>query len=247
MTTMVLHYPGNLVEAGAAGVPRRGGLAPAAGFHFPASWARCCPGESAVPPPGCWLGSGPMAFGMAIPPWSPLAWQVSGPLGGIHHPAHSPLAFGGLLGFPLASGFWGRGGMPTACTRPGALVGGWGRKGGPRLSPGDNVAAGTGSSALFLVGTFLVAFGGALLSCPGPLMATMTRAPADQAGLASRGVGGFRPPLRGWALGPHRGPFAMLKWSRGAGGTTGGSGVFDPGGRRLTSWVYVLEIHPSSR
>ena len=86
------------------------------------------------------------------------------------------LALGGLLGFGFASRVLSRGADPYRVTQAGALVG------LPAFAL-VIVAAPLGVPGLFLIGNFLIGFGGALFG-HGTLTATMSRAPKHQAGLA---------------------------------------------------------------
>jgi BCD family chlorophyll transporter-like MFS transporter len=86
------------------------------------------------------------------------------------------LALGGLLGFVSASRTLGRGTDPFRLAGQGAMIG----------VPAFllvMVAAPLGLSELFLLGNFLIGFGGAFFA-HGTLTATMNAAPAAQAGLA---------------------------------------------------------------
>ena len=171
--------------------PRRGGPAPAPDPTFRESWARFCQGEAAIHHLVV-VGVGTMAFGMADVLLEPFGGQVLALSVGSTTRLTALLAFGGLLGFGLASRVLGQGGDANRMSRSGALVG----------VPAFLlviVAARTGSPALFLAGNFLVGFGGALFG-HGTLTATMNRAPADQAGLALGAWGAVQATAAGVAL-----------------------------------------------
>jgi BCD family chlorophyll transporter-like MFS transporter len=117
-----------------------------------------------------------MAFGMADILLEPFGGQVLHLTVGTTTKLTALLALGGLLGFASASHALSRGGDPYRMARTGALVG----------LPAFGlviVAAPGGAPSLFLLGNFLIGFGGALFG-HGTLTATMNRAPRDQAGLA---------------------------------------------------------------
>jgi len=102
------------------------------------------------------------------------------------------LAFGGLLGFALASRILGRGGDPYKMVINGALTG----------LPAFGLvmlAAPLNTPALFLIGNFLIGMGAALFG-HGTLTATMNRAPKDQAGLALGAWGAVQATAAGIAI-----------------------------------------------
>ncbi len=86
------------------------------------------------------------------------------------------LAIGGLLGFGYASHVTSKGAEAHQVARNGALI-------GLPAFAFVIVSAPLDFVGLFLLGNFLIGFGGALLA-HGTLTATMNRAPSDQAGLA---------------------------------------------------------------
>jgi MFS transporter, BCD family, chlorophyll transporter len=102
------------------------------------------------------------------------------------------LSSGGLLGFLLASRVLGRGGDPFRMSCYGALIG----------IPGFAsviLAAPSHSVLLFFFGTFLIGFGGGLLS-HGTLTATMNHAPEKQRGLALGAWGAVQASSAGFAV-----------------------------------------------
>jgi BCD family chlorophyll transporter-like MFS transporter len=155
--------------------PRRGAAVPAPEPGFAESWARFCSGRHT------WLrlaavGLGTMAFAMADIVLEPYGGQVLGMPVAMTTKLTALLAFGGLIGFVLASHVLGRGADPFRMAQFGAMVG------IPAFVA--VIAAGpAGSIALFLAGNFLIGFGAALFG-HGTLTATMNLAPRDQAGLA---------------------------------------------------------------
>jgi len=155
--------------------PIRGGVAPPRDPTFAESWARFCEGEHVIRRLVV-VGIGTMAFGMADILLEPFGGQV------LHFTVSETtkltalLALGGLLGFGFASRVLSRGADPYRMTQAGALVG------LPAFAL-VIVAAPLGVPGLFLIGNFLIGFGGALFG-HGTLTATMSRAPKHQAGLA---------------------------------------------------------------
>jgi BCD family chlorophyll transporter-like MFS transporter len=155
--------------------PARGRALPAADPSFRESWATFCEGDHAVRRLVV-VGIGTMAFGMADILLEPFGGQVLHLTVGATTKLTALLAFGGLLGFGFASHMLGRGGDPYRMAQAGALLG----------LPAFLlviVAAPLGAPSLFLIGNFLIGFGGALFG-HGTLTATMNRAPREQAGLA---------------------------------------------------------------
>jgi BCD family chlorophyll transporter-like MFS transporter len=155
--------------------PARGRAPPAADPSFRESWATFCEGDHAVRRLVV-VGIGTMAFGMADILLEPFGGQVLHLTVGATTKLTALLALGGLLGFGFASHVLGRGGDPYRMAQAGALLG----------LPAFLlviVAAPLGAPALFLLGNFLIGFGGALFG-HGTLTATMNRAPREQAGLA---------------------------------------------------------------
>ncbi len=155
--------------------PPRGAAPSAPDPTFRESWASFCEGEHAVRRLVI-LGVGTMAFGMADILLEPFGGQVLHLTVGATTKLTALLALGGLLGFGFASRVLSRGADPYRMTQSGALIG------LPAFAL-VILAAPIGVPTLFLVGNFLIGFGGALFG-HGTLTATMSRAPKEQAGLA---------------------------------------------------------------
>jgi BCD family chlorophyll transporter-like MFS transporter len=155
--------------------PRRGAAAPAPDPSFTESWARFSSGERTRLRLAA-VGLGTMAFAMADIVLEPYGGQVLGMSVGMTTKLTALLAFGGLIGFVLASHVLGRGADPFRIAQLGALIG----------LPGFVAviaAAPAGWVPLFLAGNFMIGFGAALFG-HGTLTATMNLAPREQAGLA---------------------------------------------------------------
>jgi MFS transporter, BCD family, chlorophyll transporter len=155
--------------------PRRGAAPLAPDPTFSEAWATFCSGDRAIRRLVV-VGIGTMAFGMADILLEPFGGQVLNLSVGATTKLTALLALGGLLGFGYASRALGRGADPYRMASNGAWVG------LPAFAL-VIVAAPLGLTALFLVGNFLIGFGGALFG-HGTLTATMNRAPKNQAGLA---------------------------------------------------------------
>jgi MFS transporter, BCD family, chlorophyll transporter len=158
---------------------------------FAESWARFCAGEGTTRRLVI-VGIGGMAFGMADILLEPFGGQVLHLTVATTTKLTALLALGGLLGFGFASRILGRGGDPYRMARNGALVG------VPALAL-VIVAAPTGLPGLYLIGNFLIGFGGALFG-HGTLTATMNRAPKHQAGLALGSWGAVQATAAGLAM-----------------------------------------------
>jgi BCD family chlorophyll transporter-like MFS transporter len=117
-----------------------------------------------------------MAFGMADILLEPFGGQVLHLTVGATTKLTALLALGGLIGFGFASHVLSRGADPYRIAQNGAVVG------LPAFAL-VIIAAPVGMPGLFLLGNFLIGFGGALFG-HGTLTATMNRAPKAQAGLA---------------------------------------------------------------
>jgi BCD family chlorophyll transporter-like MFS transporter len=171
--------------------PPRGRAAPAADPTFRESWATFCEGEHAVRRLVI-VGLGSMAFGMADILLEPFGGQVLHLTVGATTKLTALLALGGLLGFGFASYVLGRGADPYRMTQAGALIG---------LPAFVFVifAAPLGVPWLFVLGNFLIGFGGALFG-HGTLTATMNRAPENQAGLALGAWGAVQATAAGLAM-----------------------------------------------
>ncbi len=155
--------------------PPRGRPPPARDPTFRESWVAFCKGRQTVRRLVL-VGIGAMAFGMADILLEPFGGQILNLTVAETTKLTALLALGGLLGFMLASHVPGQGAGPYRLARTGALVG------VPAFAM-VILAAPLQFPALFLVGNFLIGFGGALFG-HGTLTATMNRAPEKQAGLA---------------------------------------------------------------
>jgi MFS transporter, BCD family, chlorophyll transporter len=171
--------------------PPRGAAPRAPDPTFGESWASFCEGDGTVRRLVI-VGIGGMAFGMADILLEPFGGLV------LHLPVAATtkltalLALGGLLGFGFASRVLSRGVDPYRVARNGALVG------VPALAL-VIVAAPTGLPGLYLIGNFLIGFGGALFG-HGTLTATMNRAPKHQTGLALGSWGAVQATAAGLAM-----------------------------------------------
>ncbi|MBK5945321.1 MFS transporter [Rhodobacter veldkampii DSM 11550] len=122
------------------------------------------------------IALGTMGFGMADVLLEPYGGQVLAMTVAQTTKLTAAWAFGGLVGFALASRILGRGYDPLRMAAWGAAVG----------LPGFGavIAAGPGGAEmLFVAGVVIVGFGGGLFS-HGTLTATMRLAPKEQVGLA---------------------------------------------------------------
>ncbi|MBB4212194.1 BCD family chlorophyll transporter-like MFS transporter [Rhodothalassium salexigens DSM 2132] len=171
--------------------PPRGAAAPAADPSFAESWAQFCTGEDTVRRLVI-VGLGTMAFAMADVLLEPFGGQVLGWSVSATTRLTALFAFGGVVGFWTASVLLGRGGDAYRLTRNAALVG------LPAFAL-VILAAPYGLSSAFLVGNFLIGFGAALFG-HATLTATMTRAPAGQAGLALGAWGAVQATAAGVAM-----------------------------------------------
>lgn len=142
---------------------------------FRESWATFCKGDQTVRRLVI-VGIGTMAFAMADILLEPFGGQVLNFSVSATTKLTALLAAGGLLGFWYASHALGRGGDPYRMAHTGAVI-------GLPAFVCVILAAPFGMPSLFLIGNFLIGFGGALFG-HGTLTATMNRAPAKQAGLA---------------------------------------------------------------
>jgi BCD family chlorophyll transporter-like MFS transporter len=171
--------------------PPRGAAAPAPDPSFRESWASFCEGEHTVRRLVI-VGLGTMAFGMSDILLEPFGGQVLQLTVAATTKLTALLALGGLLGFGFASHVLGRGADPYRMAQGGALIG------LPAFAL-VMVAAPLGLPGLFLVGNFLIGFGGALFG-HGTLTATMNRAPRHQAGLALGAWGAVQATAAGLAM-----------------------------------------------
>ncbi|MFK8052813.1 MAG: PucC family protein [Woeseiaceae bacterium] len=171
--------------------PPRGAAPAAPDPTFSESWARFCSGEHAVRRLIV-LGIGTMAFGMADILLEPFGGQVLNMSVAATTKLTALLAFGGLLGFGFASNVLGRGADPYRMARNGALIG----------IPAFVLvimAASVDMPMLFLIGNFMIGFGGALFG-HGTLTASMNNAPPEQVGLALGAWGAVQATAAGVAM-----------------------------------------------
>jgi BCD family chlorophyll transporter-like MFS transporter len=142
---------------------------------FLESWRQFCAGDGAIRRLIV-VGLGTMAFCMSDILLEPFGGQVLGLSVSATTKLTALLAVGGLFGFAVASQVLGQGADPYRVSRMGAYIG----------VPAFILVIGAAPlnlPALFLVGNFLVGFGGALFG-HATLTATMMRAPVKQTGLA---------------------------------------------------------------
>lgn len=158
---------------------------------FSESWRSFCEGNNAIRQLTI-VGVGTLAFGMADVLLEPFGGHVLQMSVSATTKLTALLAFGGLLGFALASRILGNGGDPYRMVLNGALIG------VPAFAC-VMLAAPLGTPALFLLGNFLIGFGAALFG-HGTLTATMNRAPANQAGLALGSWGAVQATAAGLAI-----------------------------------------------
>ncbi|MFK7994788.1 MAG: PucC family protein [Granulosicoccus sp.] len=158
---------------------------------FTESWNRFCEGEGAVRQLVI-VGFGTLAFGMADVLLEPFGGHVLNMSVSATTKLTALLAFGGLLGFGLASRILGKGGDPYRMVLNGALI-------GLPAFAFVMLAAPLSTPSLFLLGNFMIGFGAALFG-HGTLTATMNRAPKDQAGLALGSWGAVQATAAGIAI-----------------------------------------------
>jgi BCD family chlorophyll transporter-like MFS transporter len=155
--------------------PMRGAVPTGPDPSFRESWATFCEGDNTLRRLAI-VGLGTLAFGMADVILEPFGGHILNLSVSATTKLTAIFAIGGLIGFALASRVIGRGADPYVVARNGALIG----------LPAFMlvmVAAPVQLPVLFVIGNFLIGFGGALFG-HGTLTATMNRAPASQAGLA---------------------------------------------------------------
>jgi BCD family chlorophyll transporter-like MFS transporter len=133
-----------------------------------------------------------MAFSMQDVLLEPYGGQVLGLTVGETTALTATLAFGGLMGFSIASRVLSRGADPFRMASIGAMVG---------IPAFVTVifAAPFNSPELFSVGVFLLGFGGGLFG-HGTLTATMNLAPKEQVGLALGAWGAVQATAAGVAM-----------------------------------------------
>jgi BCD family chlorophyll transporter-like MFS transporter len=158
---------------------------------FLESWATFCKGDHAVQRLVL-VGIGTMAFGLADVLLEPFGGQILDLTVSSTTSLTALLALGGLLGFTYASVAMDRGADAYRMSQLGAFIG----------LPGFALvlaAAPMSMVALFLVGNFLIGFGGAVFH-HGTLTVSMRRAPEDQVGLALGAWGAVQATAAGVAL-----------------------------------------------
>jgi BCD family chlorophyll transporter-like MFS transporter len=138
------------------------------------------------------IGLGTLGFGMQDVLLEPYGGQVLGMTVGATTTLTASLAFGGLVGFGVASYVLGRGADPFRMAISGGLVG---IAGFALVILSPSMA----SVALFALGVGLVGLGGGLFG-HGTLTATMDHAPRDQAGLALGAWGAVQATTAGVAI-----------------------------------------------
>ena len=171
--------------------PPRGRVERAPDPSFAESWAAFCQGEDTVRRLAI-VGVGTMAFGLADVLLEPFGGQVLAMAVADTTKLTALLALGGLAGFTVASYVLDRGRSAYRVSQWGALLG----------VPGFALvlaAAPLGLTSLFLVGNFVIGFGGAVFS-HGTLTVSMDRAPKDQVGLALGAWGAVQATAAGVAL-----------------------------------------------
>jgi BCD family chlorophyll transporter-like MFS transporter len=139
------------------------------------------------------LGFGTMAFSMNEVLLEPYGGQILGMSVSDTTMLTAILAAGGLIGFSWASRALSKGTDPFFMASMGALVG----------IPAFiliTLSAPLALREIFLLGTFLIGFGGGLFS-HGTLTATMQLAPSDQRGLALGAWGAVQATAAGIAIG----------------------------------------------
>lgn len=139
------------------------------------------------------LALGTMAFTMEDVLLEPYGGEILGM--SVSHTTFltATLALGGLMGFAWASRVLGRGADPWRMASAGAMV-------GLPAFAAVIAAAPLAAPALFVLGTFLIGFGGGLFG-HGTLTSTMQMAPPEQAGLALGAWGAVQATAGGLAMG----------------------------------------------
>ncbi|HJL42481.1 MAG TPA: PucC family protein [Myxococcales bacterium LLY-WYZ-16_1] len=171
--------------------PPRGQAPAAPDPSFRESWATFCQGDHTIRRLVI-VGIGTLGFGLADVLLEPFGGQILELEVAATTKLTALFAFGGLTGFGWASHRLDRGGDAYRVSRTGALLG----------VPGFGLillASGTSMMAPFLIGNFLIGFGGALFG-HGTLTATMNRAPESQAGLALGAWGSVQATAAGLAM-----------------------------------------------
>ncbi len=172
--------------------PERGVLAPRPDPSFRDAWAKFCEGEHTIRRLAI-VGLGTMAFGMADILLEPFGGHVLNLTVSATTLLTALFAAGGLLGFGLASKVIAAGAESYVIARRGALIG----------VPAFLLviaAAPLQQPLLFVIGNFLIGFGGALFG-HGTLTATMNLAPRAQVGLALGAWGAVQATAAGVGMG----------------------------------------------
>jgi len=196
---------------------------------FRESWASFIEGDGAIRRLIA-VGIGTMAFSMQDVLLEPYGGQVLNLTVASTTRLTATLASGGLIGFLLASRVLGKGGDPFRMACYGALAG----------IPGFAaviLAAPMHSALAFFLGTFLIGFGGGLLS-HGTLTATMNHAPEKQRGLALGAWGAVQASAAGVAVAAG----GILRDVVNSAGTRGWLGGMFNGPATGYSLVYSIEI-----
>jgi BCD family chlorophyll transporter-like MFS transporter len=176
------------------------------------------------------VGLGTMAFAMSDVLLEPFGGQILGLTVSATTKLTALLALGGLLGFAHASRVLGRGADANRLTVQGAAVG----------VPAFLLVVLSGPleiTAFFLVGNFLVGFGGAVFG-HATLTVTMDRAPEEQVGLALGAWGAVQATAAGAAMGLSGSIRDVVDMTVGALGSA--TAALGPGVGYTT--VYVLEL-----
>jgi BCD family chlorophyll transporter-like MFS transporter len=171
--------------------PRRGQTEPAPDPTFRESWAAFAKGDHTTRRLVI-IGLGTLGFGLADVLLEPFGGQILHLSVGDTTQLTALFAVGGLSGFATASHLLNRGGDAYRVSGLGVLLG----------VPGFVLVLSASSLGLvgpFLLGNFLIGFGGALFG-HGTLTVTMNRAPKDQVGLALGAWGSVQATAAGVAM-----------------------------------------------
>ena len=209
--------------------PPRGARPAETDPSFSEAWARFCEGDR-ITRHLVIIGIGTMAFAMADILLEPFGGEVLGLSVAATTKLTALFAAGGLSGFAYASYMLGRGGDAYRMAQMGAIIG----------VPAFllvMLAAPLDMISIFLVGNFLIGFGGALFM-HGTLTATMSRAPEDQAGLALGAWGAVQATVAGVAMIASGAIRDLVNLMSGA--TDGLWGI--PGAANGYMTVYAIEI-----
>ncbi len=171
--------------------PRRGAPLPAAGPSFGEAWAQFSQGSHAIRRLTV-IGLGTMAFSMSEILLEPYGGQILNLTVASTTRLTAAFAFGGLLGFALASRVLSRGTDPYRLAGLGALLG------VPGFA-GVILSAPLAAPMLFVACTMLIGLGAGLFG-HGTLTATMNQAPRAQVGLALGAWGAVQATAAGVAI-----------------------------------------------